>query len=49
MRLIVGGERGCRSVYLELKAVHSDHVTEHDIFIIGIDLCTFEVFPEVGD
>ena len=49
MRLILGGERGCRCVWLVIKVGHSGHVTEHAISIIGIYRFDFKVFLEVGD
>ena len=47
--LRVGGERGCRNVWLVLKGGHEGYVTKHTLFIFGIELCAFEVFLEGGD
>ena len=47
--LRVGGERGCRGIWIMLKVGHAVHVTKNALFIVGIDLCAFEVFLEGGD
>ena len=48
MGLIVGGEWLCRGVWIIIKVFHTGLITEHTLFIIGVDLCDFEVFPEGG-
>ena len=48
MGLIVGGEWICRGVWIMIKVVHTSCITEHTLFIVGVDLCAFEVFPEGG-
>ena len=35
---------GCWGVWIVLKLYHSDHVTEHALYIIDIYRCAFEVF-----
>ena len=32
-----------------IKVYHAGRFTEHALFIIGFDLCAFEVFLEGGD
>ena len=48
VRLRVDGERGCRVVWIILKVGHTGHVTERSLFIIGLEICDFEVFLEGG-
>ena len=48
VRLRVVVDRGCRGVWLVIKFGHACHVTNHALFISGIDICVFEVALEGG-
>ena len=44
----MGGERGCRGVWIMIKFTHAGHVTKHTLFVVKLDICVFEVFLEGG-
>ena len=44
--IVVGREWVCRGVWIMIKFGHTGRITEHTLFIIGFDLCYFEVFLE---
>ena len=49
MILIVGGERVYRGVWIVIKVCHAGHLTDHYLFVIGIELCDFKISVEVVD
>ena len=48
VRLRFFEKRLCRGVWIVIKVGHASNVTNHTRFIVEIDLCDFEVFPEGG-